>query len=77
MGHVQSESMVQWHTKRDVAPETCTKLLDMFASGYGSAEAFAVFIAIYSFETTAPSAYSSAFADRAMLPSMTYHYLLA
>ena len=35
-------------SNRDVASETRAKLLDLFANGYGSAEALAVFIAIYS-----------------------------
>ena len=56
-------------SKRDVAPETRAKLLDMFASGYGPAEALAV-LRYTVYETVEPSEYSTAFADRAILPSI-------
>ena len=57
--------------KRDVAQETRAKLLDLFASGYGPAEAFAI-LRYTVFETTKLSAYSTAFTDRAILPSIYY-----
>ena len=53
------------------APETRAKLLDMFASGYGPAEALAV-LRYTVYETIEPSEYSTAFADQAILASIYY-----
>ena len=58
-------------TKCDLAPETRAKLLDLFANGYGSAEAMAE-LRYTEFEMTEPSEYSTAFADRAILSSIYY-----
>ena len=58
-------------SKRDVSPETHAKLFDLFASGYGPAEASAV-LRYTVLETTELRAYSTAFADRAILPSIYY-----
>ena len=58
-------------SKRDVSLETRAKLLDLFATGYGPAEALAV-LRYSVFESTDPDEYSTAFADRAILPSIYY-----